>query len=77
MKNTIALAVLTLFLAGCEERYRYPCQDPANWTKEECQRPKCEVDGQCTDDLTGGVSEKVLGTDKESPTAEPEEAAHE
>lgn len=73
MKKLIALAILTASLAGCEERYRYPCQDPANWTKEECRRPKCEVDGQCRDDLTGGISEKVLGTDKESHPAETEE----
>jgi hypothetical protein len=73
MKKLIALTILTVTLVGCEERYRYPCQDPANWTKDECYHPKCEVDGQCRDDLTGGVSEKVLGTDKESHPTETEE----
>ena len=23
------------------DRFRYPCQDPANWDKAECQKPQC------------------------------------
>jgi hypothetical protein len=42
-----------LFISGCESRYRYTCQDPANDKKEECQRPLCEIDGVCPDQLTG------------------------
>ena len=55
------LGILTvmLLLGGCEDTYRYPCQDPANWNNEHCKRPKCEVDGQCSDELTGGASSKV------------------
>lgn len=42
------LLVTTLFaLAGCEQAYRYPCQDPANWTNAECQKPICEVNKDC------------------------------
>lgn len=55
----LRLGILTvmLLLVGCEEHYRYPCQDPDNWQNEECQKPKCEVDGQCSSELTGGHSE--------------------
>ena len=60
MKKISVFAILALLLVGCEEKYRYPCQDPQNWEKSDCQRPRCEVDGQCRDDLTGGVSEKII-----------------
>lgn len=68
MKTPIIFAILTLLLSGCRETYRYPCQDPENWEREECQRPRCEVDGQCRDDLTGGVSEKIIDKDIDANT---------
>jgi len=48
-----ALLLTALLLVGCEDRYRYPCQDPANANKEECNRPACEADGMCYDKLNG------------------------
>ena len=43
--------ILLLFLTatGCEQAFRYPCQDPANWGNLECQRPICEVNRDCPD----------------------------
>ena len=38
-----------LAATGCEQAYRYPCQDPANWQAPECQRPICEVNRDCPD----------------------------
>ena len=43
----IFLPLLTA--AGCEQRYRYPCQNPENWDRPECQRPLCEVNRDCPD----------------------------
>lgn len=40
-------------LAGCEGHYRYPCQDPANWDKKECNNEICNAEGSCTDDVLG------------------------
>jgi hypothetical protein len=40
-------------LAGCEGHYRYPCQDPANWDKKECNNEICSAEGSCTDDVLG------------------------
>jgi hypothetical protein len=42
-----------LSLTGCESlnRYRYPCQDPANWEISECNPPKCEASQTCTKDV--------------------------
>lgn len=43
----ILLITSVFLLTGCEQYYRYPCQDPANWSKEECQKPLCEVNKDC------------------------------
>ena len=43
------LLVLVLVLAGCEDRYRYDCQDPENWQEEICKKPKCVAMGYCTE----------------------------
>jgi len=33
------------------DRFRYPCQDPANWDKAECQKPQCEVRRTCPEHI--------------------------
>lgn len=56
MKAVMILATALLLapmFVGCEDRYRYPCQDPANKDNPECNRPACEVDGLCYDTLNG------------------------
>jgi hypothetical protein len=45
------LILLSILLAGCEARYRYPCQDPANWNTERCTRPICEVNHDCPEQV--------------------------
>jgi len=48
----VAAALFVLFgLVGCEDRFRYPCMDKNNWTKEECQRPACAITQTCPDQL--------------------------
>ena len=49
----LTLIGLTLNLGGCQARYRYPCQDPANWEVAECNPPICETTGTCTRDIVG------------------------
>jgi len=54
MKSLLPFVLLAaLFSTGCEDRYRYTCQDPKNWETEECKRPACEADGVCPDMLLG------------------------
>lgn len=43
--------VLSL-LAGCEDRFRYPCQDPKNWGTDQCKPPICTSTGTCPEDVT-------------------------
>lgn len=45
----VILALPVVIAAGCQERYRYPCQDPDNWDKAMCQKPLCEVHRSCPD----------------------------
>jgi hypothetical protein len=49
--------LLVLLLAGCQDAFRYPCQDPANHHKAECNPPACEADGTCTKYLLKGTDE--------------------
>jgi len=49
--------LLALFmLAGCDDQFRYPCQDPANWESLECKPPICLRTKNCAEDLTGGTA---------------------
>ena len=49
MRWLILFVLLTV--VGCEDRFRYPCQDPVNWEKAQCKPPVCSADGTCTKDL--------------------------
>jgi len=78
--KAVLLILTALLLIGCEDTYRYPCQDPENWKNPECNRPACEVDGFCWDKLSGveakpavPVAEEVvetLQTEEEHPPTE-------
>jgi hypothetical protein len=47
----ILTILMFIFLTGCGDSFRYPCQDPQNWKKPECEPPACEASGTCTKDL--------------------------
>ena len=50
MKYILTLLLIPLLVA-CEERYRYPCQDPENWNEQQCKKPYCSANGTCPEDL--------------------------
>lgn len=52
MKKFLIIIPL-IFLAGCEFRYRYECQDPQNWGKEWCSNDVCKAEGDCASDVLG------------------------
>lgn len=68
MKNPIILFALLFTLVGCEDTYRYPCQDPENKDKAECNRPMCEADGFCYDTLNGLPPQQPV---EQTPVEEP------
>ena len=66
MRNLVPILFL-LALMGCEDRYRYPCQNPDNFAKAECQRSKCLFTQQCSDYLVAPVLEKQVVQPVPSP----------
>ena len=52
------LSILLVLLTGCEDRFRYPCQDPQNWELDECKPPICTASGTCPDQLVTIEKEK-------------------
>ena len=61
--------LLLLLLAGCEDRYRYPCQNPDNFYKTECQKPRCLFTQMCPEYLVAPILDKKVGDVQ--PPAEP------
>mgnify|MGYP000020268846 CR=1 FL=1 len=70
-KWAIALLLIPVALAFFgKDSYRYPCQDPANWEKDFCKMPKCDVTRTCPEHIFKGQRDPRLGPPKsESPTA--------
>jgi hypothetical protein len=68
----IALLVLAMLaLVGCEDRYRYPCQNPDNFHKPECQKPKCLFTQQCPEYLVAPILEKQIDQSKPAEPVKP------
>ncbi len=65
LKLTRWLLVLLIFplgLAMCsEDRFRYPCQDPANWDKDFCKKPQCDVTRTCPEHVFKGQRDPRIG----------------
>lgn len=57
MKIFLITITLLLLLVGCEERHRYPCQNPDNWNENYCKKPTCSANGTCPEDLTHYLKE--------------------
>ena len=47
----VVVAVGAAFYLSGDGSYRYPCQDPANFTNPSCHRPACLAAEDCTDML--------------------------
>lgn len=58
--GVLILLPLALAVFG-GDRFRYPCQDPANWDKEMCKKPLCDVTRQCPEHIFKGGRDPRLG----------------
>lgn len=67
----LALLLAVVALAGCEERYRYFCQNPDNFHKEPCQKPRCQFTQQCPEYLVAPILEKQIDQTKPNESAAP------
>lgn len=70
VKWLILLLALPLGLAIFGgDSFRYPCQNPANWDKEICQKPLCDVTRTCPEHVFKGGRDPRLGMpDDQKPT---------
>ena len=61
MKNKLLPVVMILGLTACDDYYRYPCQNPDNWEKQECRKPhgSCTFNNECTEDLIGPQAKEL------------------
>ena len=69
-----ALISIVLLLAACEDNYRYPCQNPDNFHKPACQKPKCLFTQQCPEYLVAPILEKQVNA-VQPPVQDASEAA--
>jgi hypothetical protein len=69
------LALALLLLAGCDDQYRYPCQNPDNFYKPDCQKPKCQFTQQCPEYLVAPILEKQVNDPRLSVQTEPQAPA--
>ena len=68
MKILLIISSL-LVLSACEDRYRYFCQDPKNFSAKRCQKPDCQFTQDCPEYLVAPILEK-----KVEPTQSPASA---
>jgi hypothetical protein len=66
----ITALLLLLLVAGCEERYRYFCQNPDNFYATQCQKPRCQFTQTCPEYMVAPILEKQIEQTKpaQSPT---------
>jgi hypothetical protein len=50
--------IALVLLVGCQDRFRYPCQNPDNWQNVECKPPICTATGTCPEQLVKPELEK-------------------
>ena len=67
-KFLIVLLLLPLTLAYFSgDKFRYPCQDPANWDKDICKLPLCDVTRTCPQHIFKGQNDPRLGPEGNKP----------
>ena len=71
MYIAIGMIILPLSLAFFGgDRFRYPCQDPANWDKDICKLPLCDVTRTCPQHIFKGQNDPRLGPEGNKPLAQ-------
>lgn len=64
----LTIPIMLAWLGSEGEHYRYPCQNPANWDKEICKMPLCDVNRTCPEHIFKGQRDPRLGPPKDEPT---------
>jgi hypothetical protein len=70
MRNLVLILSLIL-VTGCEDRYRYFCQDPQNFQAKRCQKPDCQFTQDCPEYLVAPILEKKVEPTQSTPSPVP------
>lgn len=65
----LTILLLPLLMVGCNDRYRYKCQDPDQFQHPDCQKPKCLFTQQCPEYLVAPILEKQVDAAKQPSSA--------
>lgn len=65
----VLLIIPIVFAIVSKESFRYPCQDPANWDKDICKLPLCDVTRSCPEHIFKGGRDPRLGPPKDGEVA--------
>lgn len=65
----LLLLLPIIFAVFSRESFRYPCQDPANWDKDICKLPLCDVNRTCPEHIFKGQRDPRLGPPTDQPAA--------
>jgi hypothetical protein len=72
VKYLLVLLALPIGMAMCSgDRFRYPCQDPANWDKDICKLPLCDVTRTCPEHIFKGQRDPRLGPVQNAQQSQP------
>ena len=61
------LLLAVLLLVGCQDRYRYTCQNPDKFNLPECQKPRCLFTQTCPEYLVAPILEKKIEQQQSQP----------
>ena len=61
------LLLAVLVLVGCQDRYRYTCQNPDKFNLSECQKPRCLFTQTCPEYLVAPILEKKIEQQQSQP----------
>ena len=64
VKWLLVILLIPVGMAMCSgdgEHFRYPCQNPANWDKDICKMPLCDVTRTCPEQIFKGQRDPRLG----------------
>ena len=68
----LSCILFLLLCTGCHDSYRYICQDPDNFGKERCQKPRCEFNQDCPEYLVAPILEKKIEGTIAAPAQQPQ-----
>ena len=67
----LAIPIGMAMCGGTGDHFRYPCQNPANWDKDMCKLPLCDVTRTCPEHIFKGQNDPRKGPENKPVTPAP------